>query len=317
MHYGCIMAALLDMRDLQIRDGTAEAVRGIDLQPDEGEVLGLVGKSGSGKSATVLANSYLPLFLLDTGLAMKTLREVGVRPLLQGVLLWIAVAAGSPFDGQENTRLARAGHSPVDCLYRLCCWLAVHEVGHGGLITTAEACTVVFPCSAKVMRAAILIAIVDVRAAAILKVPARAFNAIVKALPLDFAEFLRWRVPSAHALAPVLVMTIDGSWRRLGHVIEVGHGRLIAAAEAGPIVFASEERNRRMTILVAIVDVRAAAILKVPARAFNAIVKALPLDFAEFLRRCIPSASVLAIACLRLPLRRTGCMGREQPSCSQ
>jgi uncharacterized membrane protein YadS len=26
---------------------------------------------------------------------MKTLREVGVRPLLQGVLLWIVVAAGS------------------------------------------------------------------------------------------------------------------------------------------------------------------------------------------------------------------------------
>jgi uncharacterized integral membrane protein (TIGR00698 family) len=35
------------------------------------------------------------LFLIGTGLSMKTLREVGVRPLLQGVLLWIAVATGS------------------------------------------------------------------------------------------------------------------------------------------------------------------------------------------------------------------------------
>jgi uncharacterized integral membrane protein (TIGR00698 family) len=62
-----------------------------------------------------VANSYLPLFqpvypelkhlgvigltvtlfLIGTGLSMKTLREVGVRPLLQGVLLWIVVAAGS------------------------------------------------------------------------------------------------------------------------------------------------------------------------------------------------------------------------------
>ncbi|MGC2612965.1 MAG: putative sulfate exporter family transporter [Terracidiphilus sp.] len=35
------------------------------------------------------------LFLIGTGLSKKTLREVGVRPMLQGVLLWIVVATGS------------------------------------------------------------------------------------------------------------------------------------------------------------------------------------------------------------------------------
>ena len=35
------------------------------------------------------------LFLIGTGLSKKTLQEVGVRPLLQGVILWIVVAAGS------------------------------------------------------------------------------------------------------------------------------------------------------------------------------------------------------------------------------
>jgi uncharacterized integral membrane protein (TIGR00698 family) len=35
------------------------------------------------------------LYLIGTGLSMKTLREVGVRPLLQGVLLWVFVAVGS------------------------------------------------------------------------------------------------------------------------------------------------------------------------------------------------------------------------------
>ena len=35
------------------------------------------------------------LYLIGTGLSRETLRKVGVRPLLQGVLLWIAVAAGS------------------------------------------------------------------------------------------------------------------------------------------------------------------------------------------------------------------------------
>jgi uncharacterized integral membrane protein (TIGR00698 family) len=35
------------------------------------------------------------LFLIGTGLSKETLRSVGVRPLLQGVVLWIVVAAGS------------------------------------------------------------------------------------------------------------------------------------------------------------------------------------------------------------------------------
>lgn len=62
-----------------------------------------------------VANSYLPvfapaypelkrlgvigltvtLFLIGTGLTPKTLRSVGVRPLLQGVMLWVLVATGS------------------------------------------------------------------------------------------------------------------------------------------------------------------------------------------------------------------------------
>ena len=37
------------------------------------------------------------LYLIGTGLSMKTLREVGVRPFLQGVLLWLSVAVGSLF----------------------------------------------------------------------------------------------------------------------------------------------------------------------------------------------------------------------------
>jgi uncharacterized integral membrane protein (TIGR00698 family) len=35
------------------------------------------------------------LYLIGTGLSVKTLRQVGVRPLLQGILLWVIVAVGS------------------------------------------------------------------------------------------------------------------------------------------------------------------------------------------------------------------------------
>ena len=35
------------------------------------------------------------LYLIGTGLSRKTLQQVGVRPLLQGVILWIVVATGS------------------------------------------------------------------------------------------------------------------------------------------------------------------------------------------------------------------------------
>jgi len=49
------MGTLLDLRDLRVRSGATEAVRGVSLTVDEGEVLGLVGESGPGKSAATLA----------------------------------------------------------------------------------------------------------------------------------------------------------------------------------------------------------------------------------------------------------------------
>ncbi len=55
MHYDGSMGALLEMRELQIRFGATQAVRGVSLRVDEGEVLGLVGESGSGKSTVALA----------------------------------------------------------------------------------------------------------------------------------------------------------------------------------------------------------------------------------------------------------------------
>ena len=55
MRYDSSLPALLEIRNLSIRFGATHAVRGVDLEIGEGEVLGLVGESGSGKSVTSLA----------------------------------------------------------------------------------------------------------------------------------------------------------------------------------------------------------------------------------------------------------------------
>ncbi|MEY2457731.1 MAG: glutathione transport system ATP-binding protein [Acidimicrobiaceae bacterium] len=50
---------VLEIENLQVsfftEEGVVQAVRGVDLQVNEGEVLGVVGESGSGKSVTMLA----------------------------------------------------------------------------------------------------------------------------------------------------------------------------------------------------------------------------------------------------------------------
>jgi microcin C transport system ATP-binding protein len=46
---------ILEVEDLRIRFGRADAVKGISFHIDDGETLALVGESGSGKSATALA----------------------------------------------------------------------------------------------------------------------------------------------------------------------------------------------------------------------------------------------------------------------
>jgi peptide/nickel transport system ATP-binding protein len=76
------MAPLIDIRDLQIRFGSTEAVGGVSFQLDQGEVLGLVGESGSGKSVTALAIMGL----------LGTAAQVG------GEILWDSATAGGVVD---------------------------------------------------------------------------------------------------------------------------------------------------------------------------------------------------------------------------
>ena len=55
-------------------------------------VVSLVGPS---IVAIAKAGLTLTLFLIGAGLSKKVLMSVGVKPLVQGVVLWIAISLGS------------------------------------------------------------------------------------------------------------------------------------------------------------------------------------------------------------------------------
>ena len=49
----------------------------------------------AGLLSAAMIGLTVTLFLIGSGLSRKAIAEVGARPLLQGILLWAIVAAGS------------------------------------------------------------------------------------------------------------------------------------------------------------------------------------------------------------------------------
>jgi hypothetical protein len=81
-----------------------------------------------------------------------------------------------------------------------------HEVRHAGVISAAKALTVRISLVARNVGMTVLVAVVHVRSAVIVNILTRAFDPVVKTLPLDLPPFLRWRIPTAAILSIVIVM---------------------------------------------------------------------------------------------------------------
>ena len=81
------MNALVEVRDLHVRYGTYEAVKGVSFSLDAGEILGIVGESGSGKST--IAKVLM-------GLQPKSGGEVNVRAKSMQMIFQDAVGSLNP-----------------------------------------------------------------------------------------------------------------------------------------------------------------------------------------------------------------------------
>ena len=73
------MQGLVEVRDLHVRYGAFEAVRGVSFSLGRGEILGIVGESGSGKST--IARTLMGLERPSQGEIRFALRDSRSAPL--------------------------------------------------------------------------------------------------------------------------------------------------------------------------------------------------------------------------------------------
>ncbi len=165
----------------------------------------------------------------------------------------------------------------------------------------------------------VLITILRVCPAVVVAVSACAFHAILKATTLNVASLSLPRVRSAakgishllvmiahllvmitHLLVmvPHLLVMVAHPLVRLAHgllrsTLEVGSALFVATAITVSICLALFAGTPRVSVFVAIVHVQVAVIVVIIARAFDSVVKTLPLNLLQFPWRCIPTAAIL------------------------
>jgi|SRR5215211_8716478 len=103
--------SLLSVDDLHVRYGAIQALRGISLQIEEGEIVGLIGANGAGKSTTML--SIMGVVRPTSGdirhrdeslvgQAPETILRRGIAPVMEGRRIFPSLTV------EENLRIGAA-----------------------------------------------------------------------------------------------------------------------------------------------------------------------------------------------------------------
>jgi branched-chain amino acid transport system ATP-binding protein len=140
--------ALLEVRDLAVRYGNVEAVRGITFSVQEGEISTLIGSNGAGKSSTLLALSGLVrpssgsiLFQGQNIVAWKTDRIVraGLVQVAEGRAILSPLTVGENLELGAWVRRDRAGiRADLDKVYGLFSRLADRRKQVAGTLSGGE-----------------------------------------------------------------------------------------------------------------------------------------------------------------------------------
>jgi branched-chain amino acid transport system ATP-binding protein len=103
--------SLLEINDLHVRYGAITAVRGVSLEVDSGEVVGLIGVNGAGKSTTMLSilgvvkpasGSITFAGKSLIGLSPEAILRMRIAPVMEGRRIFPSLSV------EENLRLGAA-----------------------------------------------------------------------------------------------------------------------------------------------------------------------------------------------------------------
>jgi branched-chain amino acid transport system ATP-binding protein len=142
------MSAILTLRDLAVSYGHIEAVTGVDMVLNAGEITALVGANGAGKSTTLMAISGLlkprrgSILLEDVelaGLAPHRIVRQGVVQVAEGraILTTLSIAENLALGAYTRKDKAQAGRD-LEWVYSLFPVLAQRHAGLAGNLSGGE-----------------------------------------------------------------------------------------------------------------------------------------------------------------------------------